>query len=328
MWSFIEPINLIRYLCVWRVNRALVRLPAYLPTKLSQVLGAIIADHLPTREARPWLKALAQAAPHHPAWPIEAVLFAYPGKQFYGPGELIFWELKLLGPQADHTFFLEIILPAMEAASHTTDPRWYESNTLWGRFDIEAIYVARGSRWEPLVSQGRLDTRYRAEPMQWAEGLTFAPAPGDDRSFRSLTWLTPVDLRPLPAPSGSLDFSPEEIEAKSKATEIPIPTLQLLLESLLARIAQLTPGKYTTPGDVWNMLPPDDQAALWDAVTKADQIKVRQTQPQAAPKDWPQGWLGEQTFAAMPPSLLPYLELASILHLGRRTHAGCGAFVM
>ena len=328
MWSFIEPINLIRYLCVWRVNRALVRLPTYLPIELSQVLGTIIADRLPTRQARPWLKALVQEVPHHPAWPVEAVLFAYPGKQFYGPGEPIFWELKLLGPQADHALFLEVVLPAMEAAGHTTDPRWYQSNTLWGRFDIEAIYVARGAQWEPLVSEGQLDTRYRATPMQWAEGLTFAPAPGDDRSFKSLTWLTPLDLRPLPALSGSLAVSSEEIKSESDIAEIPIPTLQLLLEALLARIAQLTPGKYTTPGDVWNMLSPVEQSALWEVVIQADKIKVRQIQPQSAPKDWPQGWLGEQTFAAMPPSLLPYLELASILHLGRRTHVGCGVFVM
>lgn len=324
MWSFIEPISMLRYLCVWRVNRALVRLPTYLPTELLQVLGTIIADRLPTRQARPWLEALARPAPHYPAWPVEATLLAYPGKQIYGPGEPIFWELKLLDPQADHTFFLELILPAMEAAGQTTDPRWYASNTLWGRFDIAAIYVARGPRWEPLVENGRLDTRYRAEPMQWAEELTFTPAPNDNRSFKSLTWLAPVDLRPLPPPTGSLDTPPE----KTDAGEIPLPTLQLLLEALLARIAQLLSGKYTTPGDVWQMLPPDEQNALWEAVAQADRIDLRQIKPQAAPKGWPQGWLGEQTFAAMPPSLLPYLELAAMLHLGRHTSVGCGTFIL
>jgi hypothetical protein len=342
MWSFIEPINLIRYLCVWRVNRALVRLPAYLPTELSQVLGAIIAGRLPTRQAGLWLKTLAAETLTgllEPTWPVESVLFAYPGKRYYGPGEPIFWELKLLGHQADHSFFLEVILPAMEAAGQTTDPRWYQSNTLWGRFDIQAIYVARGSRWEALVSDGRLDTRYQAEPMQWAEGLSFTPSPEDNRSFKSLTWLTPVDLRPSPAPSGSLTIPPakpepvtmrphQQMRAHEDDVEIPIPTLQLILEALLARVAQLTPGKYTTPGDVWNMLPPDEQAVLWDAVAQADEINLRRSEAQPIPTGWPSGWLGEQTFAPIPASLLPYLELAAILHLGRHTHLGCGTFVM
>ncbi len=327
MWSFIEPINLIRYLCVWRVNRALVRLPAYLPGELSAVLGAIIAERLPTSQARAWQNALAQS-PSVSRWPVETVLFAYPGKQYYGPGEPILWELKLLGPHADHSFFLEVILPAMEAASHTSDARWYQANTLWGRFDIQAIYVARGGQWEPLVSDGRLDTRCRVQPMQWAEGLSFTPPPTVTRSHKTLTWLTPVDLRPPPTPFGSLNTPSVEVEADQADPEVPVPTLQFLLEALLVRVAQLTPGKYTTPGDVWQRLSPDEQAALWDAVIKADHINLRQVKPAVAPPGWPGGWLGEQTFAAMPASLLPYLELGSILHLGRQTHLGCGTFVI
>ena len=335
MWPFIEPINLIRYLCVWRVNRALVRLPAYLPLELSRVLGTIISESLPTRQARPWRKALAAQTPGGGVWPIEAVLFAYPGKQLYGPGEPIFWELKLLGPQADHAFFLEVILPAMEAAGQTTDSRWYQSNTLWGRFDIHSIYVAQGQHWQPVVSEGRLDTRYYPTPLQWADGLSFEPTPGDERTHRTLTWLTPVNLSPPPKITGSLALTPDEqgsgqtrSASGKKAKNIPVPTLQLLLEALLYRITELVPGKYTTPGDVWNMLSPDDQAALWDAVLEADQIGLHQAERQKIPKGWPAGWFGTQTFTAMPLSLLPYLELASILHLGRQTHLGCGIFSM
>lgn len=327
MWSFIEPINLIRYLCVWRVNRALVRLPAYLPGELASVLGTIIAERLPTKHAKPWQNALAQSTSAS-RWPVETVLFAYPGKQYYGPGEPVLWELKLLGSHTDHNFFLEVILPAMEAASHTTDPRWYQTNTLWGRFDIQAIYVARGSQWEPLVSDGRLDTRCRVEPMQWAEGLSFTPPADVTRSHKTLSWLTPVDLRPPPTPFGSLAPPPVQAEAEQADPEVPVPTLQLLLETLLVRIAQLTPGKYTTPGDVWQRLSPDEQAALWDAVIQADQINLRQVKPEVAPSGWPTGWLGQQTFAAMPAALLPYLELGSILHLGRQTHLGCGTFLI
>ncbi len=322
MWSFLEPINVIRYLCVWRVNRALVRLPHYLSRDLSKVLGTIIAERLPTREARPWRKALkpqptgGNAKNLSPAWPIESVLFTYPGKRYYGPGESIFWELKLMGPLADHGFFLEVILPAMEAASQTTDTRWYRSNTLWGRFDIQAIYVARGPQWEALVSDGRLDTRYRATPMQWAEGLSFEPP----RPCRRLTWLTPVDLRNVTY------TDPSETSPANEPP--PTPTLALLLDGLLARIADLVPGKYTSSGDVWNMLSPDDQAALWDAVSEAHHLQPREQQSEKIPSGWPPGWLGQQIFAAISPPALPYLELASILHLGRQTHVGCGTFVL
>ena len=57
MWSIIEPLHLIRYLLVWKVNRKMVRLPHCLPVDLSRVLGTLIAERLPTREAQPWRKA-------------------------------------------------------------------------------------------------------------------------------------------------------------------------------------------------------------------------------------------------------------------------------
>jgi hypothetical protein len=324
MWSFIQPLNLMRYLCVWRINRAVVRLPKYLSTELAQVLGTIIAERLPTAAARPWQKALnpqltdsptlnlERSTFNEPAWPVEVVLFTYPGKLTYGPGELILWELKLLGSALDHGFFLEVILPALEAAGQTTDPRWYRSNSLWGRFDIQAIYAARGPRWEPVVSDGRLNLRYRADPLQWAEGLTWQFSP--NRRLTQLTWLTPFDLGEAPGDDSS---APAES-----------PTLQLLLEALLTRMARLLPGKYTTPGDVWNLVGPEEQAALWDALAQADRAPLRRHDLKPAPKEWPGRWLGQQTFAPIPPPLLPYLELASILHLGRHTHLGCGTFVL
>ena len=117
MWSITEPLHLIRYLLVWRVNRKLVRLPPTpVAVELSRVLGTLIAERLPTLEAQPWRKALSkwdgsgiwmpasrdgagerarkgrqlrpvadQRGKNSPvpqaAWPIETVLFVYPGKQ-------------------------------------------------------------------------------------------------------------------------------------------------------------------------------------------------------------------------------------------------------
>ena len=206
MWDFISPINLIRYLIVWRVNGSLIQLPRYLPLALSQVLGTLIAERLPTQQTREWRKVLeaweraaqtdtksSKKTIPDVAWPIKSVLFAYPNKRAFGQGEVILWELKLIGDSADHGVFLERILPAMEQAATTTDARWFHHNGLWGRFDIQAVYASRGARWEPVVSDGKLNLDYRATPNQWADGLTFSA--DAERRFRRLTWITPFDFR-------------------------------------------------------------------------------------------------------------------------------------
>jgi len=326
MWPIIEPIHLIRYLVVWKVNRTMARLPRCLSVELSRALGTLIAERLPTREAQPWRKALTKWEGYgddaqkknvpvpQASWPIETVLFVYPGKQVYGQGELILWELELVGSSADHGLFLEVILPAMEQASATSDPRWNRpaQRSLWGRFDIQAIYAARGPRWEPVASEGKLDLRYRATPTQWAEGLTFAPA--SERTLDRLTWLTPFDL---PDPSGSPD--PNGVYA---------PTLPHLLAALAERMSLFIPGKRRAPADVWNVLSDQDQAALRSAIEQAAGFPLRRQEIKRAPKGWPGRWIGAQTFLFIPDSLVPYLELASILRLGRQTHFGCGTFVI
>jgi hypothetical protein len=337
MWSIIEPLHLIRYLLVWKVNRKMVRLPHCLPVDLSRVLGTLIAERLPTREAQPWRKALSKwegydDAPDprsregnkprtgtgmpeprknspvpQAAWPIETVLFVYPGKQIYGQGELIFWELKLAGASADHGLFLEIILPAMEEASTTSDPRWAGPNSLWGGFDIQAIYAARGLRWEPVASDGKLDLRQRVLPNQWAEGLTFTS--DSERVFDQLSWPTGFDL------------------ATRHGAE-RAPTLPQILEALAARLITFRPGKHLATADVWQSLGPDDQAALRGAMEQAAGFPVTRQQIEPVPKGWPGKWGGSQNFLIIPDPIVPYLELASIFHVGRQTHFGCGTFII
>ena len=332
MWPFITPIKLIRYLLVWRVTGSLVQVPRCLSAELSLVLGTMIANRLPTREARSWRKALAPwdeqgglslVGKRKPtrlpdaSWPMEAVLFVYPGKQTYGQGELIMWELKLLGESADHGLFLEVILPAMEEAGTVLDPRWQRQNVLWGRFDIHAVYAARGPRWEPIVRDGRLDLSYQATPIQWAEGLAFDQRSG--RVFDRLTWITPFDLANASGRPGR--------KKKTKPHD-EVPTLQGILESLIARMSQLLPGKHHTPEDVWGVLSEEERASFQAVVEQAALIPIRRKTLRPAPKRGPGRWIGTQTFPSIPHPLIPYLELASILHIGKQTHFGCGTFAI
>ena len=338
MWPFIKPIKLIRYLLVWRVNSSLVWLPRCLSTELSLTLGTMIANRLPTREAGPWRKALAPwdecggialVGKKKPdripevSWPMEAVLFAYPGKRTYGRGELILWELKLMGESADHGLFLEVILPAMEEAGSASELRWQHWNVLWGQFDIQAVYAARGQQWEPIVSDGQLDLNYRATPTQWAEGLDFDS--NSERIFDCLTWITPFDF-------GDADQTGRRgHRRKTSRKKIPphqAPTLQSILESLTARMSSLLPGKHHTPDDVWDALSAAERASFQAILEQASHIPVHHKKLKRAPKSWPGRWIGTQTFASIPHPIIPYLELASILHIGKQTHFGCGTFAI
>ena len=338
MWPFIQPINLIRYLLVLRVNGPLARLPRYLPTELSIILGTVIAARLPTQEIRQWRKGLAvweayggltmtrkeksAVLPEVP-WPFEAVWFAYPGKSDYRQGELIFCELKLMGDKADHGFFLETILPSLEAAGFSAEAPWSHSMALWGHFEIDSIYVARGSRWEAVVKEGRLDLRYRATPTQWAEGLNFEQQ--SERGYRQLTWATPFDfLQPPPTSPKTGRF-----RRQPKREDPQPPTLRQILEALILRMSVLLPGKYRTPDDVWQSADANEQFSLLDALEQASHVVVAKHTLEAPPNGYPGRWIGRQTFAsAIPLAVIPYLELASILHIGRQTHLGCGTFYL
>lgn len=319
MFSYLNSINVIRYLLAWRVNSSLVYLPKCLSPEISAVLGTIVAERLPTGEAHDWRKALEvwneylgdtkQMSKKVPqaSWPVDAAIFAYPGKRTYGKGELILWELKLFGKSADHGLFLELILPAMEEASYTSDTRWNRPNRLWGRFDIDSVYVARGPRWEPLVTNGRLDLRCRVNPVQWAEGLT--PVSVSEEKFSTptrLTWITPFDLE---------DTLEKEGKKKAKSS-IEAPDLRHILGALIARLNLLIPGLNDTPGEAP------------DAIEQADSVSILHKSLKVTPKGCPGRYIGTQIFSCIPFPVIPYLELASILHIGKQIHFGCGTFVL
>ncbi len=335
MLSFLKHIKLIRYLLVWKVNSSLVRLPDCLSLEISQVLGTIIAQSLPTKQASQWQKAMGSRNNTHVGdaknkqantleieWPIGAVLSVYPGKLTYGTGEVILWELKLFGDWADHGFFLRVILPAMEEASYTTDLRWNRRNGLWGHFDIYAAYVAQGRQWKPLVNDGRLNLRRRINPIQWTEGLDLDPAL--KKVYFCLDWLTPFSLKDIQLTASAISVLGNIQEGMYDSTL----NLKGILEILIYRLSQLIPGRYNAPEDVLNILTPKEQSSFFEVMEQAGQVPVISKNLKMAPSNWPGCCIGKQIFGPIPLSIIPYLELASILHVGRHTHFGCGTFTL
>ena len=93
----------------------------------------------------------------------------------------------------------------------------------------------------------------------------------------------------------------------------------------MARAATLTLGKWATAEQAWAAVDSAEQLALWLA---CDEGRLQEHTLEPAPRDWPGRWIGAQSFTKISPRLLPYLELASILHIGKHTHLGCGTFAL
>lgn len=313
------PLSMIRYLIVMRVTRDLVWIPNPLSVELSLVLGHRIADRLPSTQAGPWRKALAPweamgglsllrdkklKDPPELSWPMEAVLFGYPGKRTFGRGERILVEIKLIGKSAEHNTFIEHILPALEEVGIHKDPAWQPVNSLWGGFDIASVYVARGTVWEPLVQEGALNLDRTVTPYQWAEGLRFYE-PDVDLLPDTLNWLTPFDLDGRP------------------------PTLSHILDALVFRINQLIAGKTDNFDRLLRYLGAEEQAALNQILEQAERIQIYENALVETPRNHAGRWWGKQRFTAcLPNTILPYLGLASIFHVGRYSHFGCGTFFL
>ena len=303
------------------------------PIEFSLVLGTIIAESLPTVQARPWHKSLEPWKPYggisllknkslkrppQATWPVESVLFSYPGKRVYGEGELIFLELKLMGDAADHAFFLEVILPALEKSSHIIDRSWQRSDSLWGKFDIQNIYVARGPNWDALVDDCTLNLKYVPTPYQWCEGLILEP--GASHVFQNITWVTPFDFQGI-----DNDSPPHRYKT------IPpdhVPSLKDILLSFLVRMNSLSTGKDDERIRFWDILSKGAGTSFDQVIEPTMDVPIIHESFYPVSESQPGCWIGKQSFGPIPDTILPYLALASIFHIGAHTHFGCGTFIL
>ncbi|MBF0420837.1 MAG: hypothetical protein HQL78_11810 [Magnetococcales bacterium] len=248
---------------------------------------------------------------------MECAIVPYPGKRTYGKSELIFFEIKLFRESASHELFLEMILPAIEEAGYRVDPRWNRLNGLWGHYDVDSIYVAAGSQWQPLVRQGRLDLRCHPTSWQWEEGISDYTT--IDNSviwpiFRHVRWLTPFDLG---GEKNTID--PEDTNNR---------TLTRIVEAMIVRLNHLLGHPSAHSLGVWDFLDNEQRQWLEISMINGESFIHGFHDLEPSPRSWPGRWTGVQHFPSIPYMFYHYLDLASIIHIGRQTQLGCGTFLL
>jgi hypothetical protein len=305
------PLKLIRYLIELRINRSLVWLPPRPEREFAWRWGTLVAAQMPIVRARAWKKALARGLEEPdepPLWPAEAVLRLRISRRTFGMGEPIFLELKLMGEAADHGFFMETMLPALEILGYATAPS-AGPNPLWGHFEIRSVRSARGRTWKPLIRDGRLDLRFKVNAGQWEKGLR-PPECRPQPVFR-LAWRTPYHS----AKNGN----------RSAPSDRP-PELPELLEETARRLGRILHGPRTDAREFVSRMDADC-AGQWNrALEAAAGVRTTGWHPVRS-YSASAGLLGEQTFAPeIPPALFPFLALGQLVHLGEGTLYGHGAF--
>ena len=157
-----------------------------------------------------------------------------------------------------------------------------------------------------------MDLRYRASPTQWSDGLTFGVSL--KQTMDHLVWVTPFDLHTTQNTPSTMTINQS------------VPYLPDLLEALAERMSVFMPGK--SHAAIWDVLSPYDQTVLRNAIEETTQIPILKHNIEPSPNGWTGRWMGSQKFFKIPDLLIPYLELASVLHIGRQTHFGCGTFLL
>lgn len=341
-------LNLYRYLFILRITDTMIIIPRHFPVEVSYILGSTIAGRLPTIQARPWLKSMKQWESIHnfrpemlfrsvskkqffpipcQPWPIEAVILIYPCGISLGQDQLLLMEMKFIGQSADHGFFLETILPAIEELGRKPPIIAGFANRLWGAYQIDSVYISEGGRWHPVAEQGSLDLGYNPKPNQWTDGLTLVRST-ETPLLDKITWFTPYSPPPqTPAENGS-DYTSNPNPNLIKPPVRPsLPDIQTIFEQFIIRLEQVTPGKAKDREALLDGLTEDELLLFEGALDTARRIKIRKVSSEKINMLYSSLPIGTQTFAtAIPDHLIPFLTLASVLHIGQHTHFGCGTF--
>lgn len=303
-------LSLLRYLIVLRPNQAMAMLPPSLEIELVHWLGTLMARNIGGHEAKAWNKAVRRVAERRidtfpdrrspDPWPLCFSLLVRTPSVRLIRGEPFILELNLFGERSSHQFFMGYILPALEQGGYEREASRSRSSLL-GNYDVTDVYCAKGRRWEALVDMGCVTELDPPTPQQWC--LDFL-TPRPDKVLTRLDWVRPVIPDEQPPDYG--------------------PDMPWLLAALARRVAIIRRSAEVDMDEVIAGLPHCEKTSWEQALVAAASMAP----PRVLSKPgWPAGALsGHQCFGAIPPVVLPFLELASILHLGLYCQYGYGCF--
>uniref|UniRef100_UPI004057BEE8 hypothetical protein n=1 Tax=Candidatus Electrothrix sp. TaxID=2170559 RepID=UPI004057BEE8 len=311
-------IQILRYLFVLRINRSLIETLKQPDQEILHNLAALIAENMGGADGKAWKKAARRLANASvdvsldavplagpPPWPIDAVLLAEnPGTRLC-LNELFFFELTVLSDRIGHHFILEYLLPALEQAGYSRMEKQPKFG-LWGNYEIVGLFCAHGADWEPVIDEGQLSSDYFPKPDQWARDFMMN---GTGKIFTRLDW-----IRPLAPDAAMPENGPD------------MPWLLAALERRMTALKLLNKGSADMDTLVQG-IPGMEKASWQEAVDAAQAMPAPVSVLRPVEKEHPaKAVIGRQHFSAIPPVVLPWLELASILHLGLHTHYGYGGF--
>lgn len=316
-----ETIKTLRYFIALRINSNYVRIRKDFSTDALYVIGSIIAENLPTRHARRWKKNISDFSSKikkegylvNSIWPIESSLVSYLTKVIYTEGDIIFFELKLFGEDADHNYFLEVILPAIEDAGYKKDRIWFKDYSLWGNYDLMHIYIADGFDWVSLAEDGEINLKYSPTPWQWINTETqerFKKIA--NKNYSRIQWINGFGL--------GLDKDINQDQYRS---------LYYIINAVFERLNNLLEISNRNSLSIWDFLNFEQTNQLKEALDNSKSIIHGRHDLSVVSGKTPGRWIGSQCFLQQISKIfIPYLNLASILHIGENINYGTGTFIL
>ena len=312
-------VQILRYLFVLRVNCSLIETLKQPEQEIVHLLAALIAENMGGADGKAWKKAARRLAngsvavsvdtvplPGPPPWPVDAVVLAEnPGTRL-GLDEHFLFELTLFGDRIGHHFILEYLLPALEQAGYSRMEGQAKFG-LWGNYEVVGLFCAHGADWEPVIDEGLLSSEYFPAPDQWARDFMMS---GAGKMFTRLDW-----IRPLAPDAAMPENGPD------------MPWLLAALERRMTALKLLNRGSATDMDALVQGIPGMEKTSWQQAVDAAQAMPAPVSVLRPVEKKHPaKAVIGRQYFSAIPPVVLPWLELASLLHLGLHTNYGYGGF--